>query len=39
LYPEQKTVRLNRFHAFFPIGIVLGGIRMGKTRGRRPRYS
>jgi fucose permease len=26
LYPEQKTVRLNRFHAFFPIGIVLGGI-------------
>jgi fucose permease len=26
LYPEQKTVRLNWFHAFFPIGIVLGGI-------------
>ena len=26
LYPEQKTVRLNWFHAFFPIGIVLGGL-------------
>jgi fucose permease len=26
LYPEQKTIRLNWFHAFFPIGIVLGGI-------------
>lgn len=26
LYPEQKTVKLNWFHAFFPIGIVAGGI-------------
>jgi fucose permease len=26
LYPEEKTVRLNYFHAFFPIGIVLGGL-------------
>jgi fucose permease len=26
LYPEEKTTRLNYFHAFFPIGIVLGGI-------------
>jgi putative membrane-bound dehydrogenase-like protein len=26
LYPEEKTKRLNWFHAFFPIGIVLGGI-------------
>src|SRR5688572_18401231 len=26
LYPAQKTVRLNWFHAFFPIGIVLGGL-------------
>ena len=26
LYPEQKTTRLNYFHAFFPIGIVAGGI-------------
>ncbi len=26
LYPDQKTTRLNWFHAFFPIGIVLGGI-------------
>jgi fucose permease len=26
LYPNQKTVRLNWFHAFFPIGIVLGGL-------------
>ncbi|MGH7710314.1 MAG: MFS transporter, partial [Gemmatimonadaceae bacterium] len=26
LYPEHKTTRLNWFHAFFPIGIVLGGI-------------
>ncbi len=26
LYPDQKTVRLNWFHAFFPIGIVLGGL-------------
>ena len=26
LYPDQKTKRLNWFHAFFPIGIVLGGI-------------
>jgi putative membrane-bound dehydrogenase-like protein len=26
LYPDEKTKRLNWFHAFFPIGIVLGGI-------------
>ena len=26
LYPEAKTTHLNWFHAFFPIGIVAGGI-------------
>src|SRR5687768_4373042 len=26
LFPDQKTKHLNWFHAFFPIGIVLGGI-------------
>ncbi|MEX1184120.1 MAG: MFS transporter [Gemmatimonadota bacterium] len=26
LYPHDKTTRLNWFHAFFPIGIVAGGI-------------
>lgn len=26
LYPGEKTTRLNWFHAFFPIGIVLGGL-------------
>jgi len=26
LFPEQKTARLNRFHAFFPIGMVAGGV-------------
>lgn len=26
LYPDEKTTRLNWFHAFFPIGIVAGGI-------------
>jgi fucose permease len=26
LYPEEKTTRLNYFHAFFPLGIVVGGI-------------
>ncbi len=26
LFPDQKTRYLNRFHAFFPLGIVLGGI-------------
>jgi putative membrane-bound dehydrogenase-like protein len=26
LYPGEKTKRLNWFHAFFPIGLVLGGI-------------
>jgi putative membrane-bound dehydrogenase-like protein len=26
LYPDEKTKRLNWFHAFFPIGIVLGGL-------------
>ena len=26
LYPTEKTKRLNWFHAFFPIGIVVGGL-------------
>src|SRR5918993_2875199 len=26
LYPEEKTTHLNWFHAFFPIGIVAGGL-------------
>jgi fucose permease len=26
MYPDQKTVRLNRFHAWFPTGIVIGGL-------------
>src|SRR5688500_1877890 len=26
LYPNEKTKRLNWFHAFFPIGLVLGGL-------------
>jgi len=26
LYPEEKTTMLNRFHAFFPGGMVLGGV-------------
>src|SRR5688500_4019119 len=26
LYPGEKTKRLNWFHAFFPIGLVLGGL-------------
>ncbi len=26
LYPEDKTVRLNRFHVWFPGGVVLGGV-------------
>jgi fucose permease len=26
LYPEDKTTRLNYFHAFFPLGIIAGGI-------------
>ncbi len=26
LYPEQKTVRLNQFHVWFPGGVVLGGL-------------
>ncbi len=26
LYPEDRTVRLNRFHVWFPGGIVLGGL-------------
>jgi len=26
LYPESKTTRLNYFHAFFPIGIIVGGL-------------
>ncbi len=26
LFPDEKTKRLNWFHAFFPIGIVLGGL-------------
>jgi fucose permease len=35
LYPDQKTTRLNWFHAFFPIGIVLGGIAAVITYGGR----
>lgn len=26
LYPDDKTTKLNLFHAFFPIGIILGGL-------------
>lgn len=26
LYPDSKTTRLNYFHAFFPIGIIAGGL-------------
>lgn len=26
LYPENRTVKLNHFHAFFPGGMVLGGL-------------
>ncbi len=26
LYPDDKTVKLNRFHVWFPGGIVLGGL-------------
>lgn len=26
LYPEEKTTRLNWFHAFFPLGIIAGGL-------------
>jgi MFS family permease len=26
LYPEDKTVKLNQFHVWFPGGIVLGGV-------------
>jgi fucose permease len=26
LYPGEKTTRLNWFHAFFPIGIIAGGL-------------
>lgn len=26
LYPNEKTKRLNWFHAFFPIGLVVGGL-------------
>ncbi len=26
LYPEQKTVKLNQFHVWFPGGVVLGGL-------------
>ncbi len=26
LYPDEKTKRLNWFHAFFPIGLISGGI-------------
>jgi fucose permease len=40
LYPEAKTTRLNWFHAFFPIGIVAGGL-VGfvlATRGGRFGY-
>lgn len=26
LYPDQKTVKLNQFHVWFPGGIVIGGV-------------
>ncbi len=26
LYPQDKTVKLNRFHMWFPAGIVIGGL-------------
>jgi len=26
LYPEDKTTKLNLFHAFFPLGIMIGGL-------------
>ena len=26
LYPENKTVKLNRFHVWFPGGVVIGGL-------------
>src|SRR5690625_11633 len=26
LYPERKTTKLNHFHAFFPGGMILGGL-------------
>lgn len=26
LYPEKKTAKLNRFHMWFPTGIVIGGL-------------
>lgn len=26
IYPEKKTVKLNRFHMWFPAGIVIGGL-------------
>ena len=26
LYPDDKTVRLNRFHVWFPGGVVIGGL-------------
>ena len=26
LYPDKKTVKLNRFHMWFPAGIVIGGL-------------
>ncbi len=26
LYPDQKTAKLNRFHMWFPAGIVIGGL-------------
>ncbi len=26
LYPDSKTTRLNYFHAFFPLGIIAGGL-------------
>jgi len=26
MYTEEKTRRLNRFHAWFPTGIVIGGL-------------
>ena len=26
IYPDQKTAKLNRFHMWFPSGIVIGGL-------------
>ena len=39
LYPDEKTKHLNWFHAFFPIGIVLGGIAGFAARDVRRRFA